>query len=61
MSDEQPMTPEEQWQRARGRAEQRTQEAILAGRIWVCRSCGVHLWAAMIARPESGLCDQCVA
>jgi hypothetical protein len=61
MSDEQSMTPEEQKQHARERAEQRTLEAILAGRIWVRLSCGVHLWAAMIPRPESDLCDQCVA
>ena len=61
MSHEQPMTPEEERQRARARTEQRTQEAILAGRIWVCTTCGVHLWASMIPRPESGLCDQCVA
>jgi hypothetical protein len=59
MSGEQLMTPEEQGQRARARAEQRTREAILAGRIWVCGSCGVHLWAAMVPRPESGRCDQC--
>lgn len=34
-------------------------EKVLSGEAWICGSCGAHIVAQYVARPDSGLCARC--